>query len=102
MNAQNAHQLATHIWNDPVRTTECTRYYEAVISTLNETHQPDMTQDSLALFEAIAMVIGQLTGSLDERAADGSVNFIAARASFFRTEFIASGKAARHFVEDMN
>ncbi len=90
--------LASGVVNDPARFAECKRYYEAVIRTLNETHT-DGEQDAIALFEAFAMCLGQITGNLSDSERRGILAYIAARADAHAPIYAAAGKAAHHFEE---
>lgn len=97
-----AGKLAGGIWSDKQRAAECTRYYKMIIDALNATHDANNQQDALALFEALAMVIGQLTGSMAVAEAIGVRTFISDRAIDHGHEFAMAGKSARYFIDGVH
>ena len=96
--ATNVDNLAAGVIKDPARFADCVSYYEALITTLNATLR-DGEQDALALFEAIAMMLGQMTGNLSRDELEGLLVYITERAAFYAEAFASAGKAAQ-FIED--
>lgn len=94
--------LAGNIENDPARLREAVRYYEAMVATMNATHRPDGTQDALCVYEAIALLLAQLTAGIDDAAAVGARTYVYERSDTLRAFFAESGKGAKHFIEDLN
>lgn len=90
--------LAAGVVKDPARFAECNFYYEALLSTLNASHR-NGEQDAFALLEAIAMVLGQVTGNFPPDATTGALHYVTTRALMHAEAFVSAGKAARYFEE---
>lgn len=92
--------LAQNLYRDPVRAAEADRLYRALHAALSATHT-DGEQDALAVWEALALMIAQLTAGLPDTVANGVLVYIDQRIRHHRPEFATVGKAARHYVEGL-
>jgi hypothetical protein len=98
----NVADLARNLENDPARFREAVRYYEALVGVMNVTTGDDGTQDALCVYEAIALLLGQLTAGVEPDAARGVRTYVYERAQTLRDHFVESGNGAKHFIEDLN
>lgn len=84
--------------DDPQRFAETRRHFEAINRALNESHTGG-EQDSLCIFEAMGMMLAQLTGALSERERASLLTYAVVRADQLAPEFRKAGKAAAHLIE---
>lgn len=88
-------EIASRVYDDPSRLAEMRRYHAVIIDALNQEHHY-FEQDATCVFEAIAMVLGQLTGGLPEDKRTGVLRYVHARAEILGHQFLEAGKVARH------
>jgi hypothetical protein len=84
--------------NEPARFAETRRHFEAVNAALNRSHVNGQ-QDALCVFEAMAMMLGQLTGALSQRERDEFLGYVVVRANEHAKVFRAASKAAAHLFD---
>ncbi|MGB3044166.1 MAG: hypothetical protein WBB98_13365 [Xanthobacteraceae bacterium] len=92
--------LAQNLYRDPVRAAEAERLYRALHGALSAVHT-EGEQDALAIWEALSLMIAQLTAGLPDNVTDGVLAYIEQRVRHHRPEFASVGCAARHRVEGL-
>lgn len=97
MTADNSFYLLVRAFDDPVREAEAVRYHQALLKALNETHEHG-EQDGIAVMEAMARVLAQLTAGGTPCVADGFVTYVARRATELRQHVIKVGAQADHKI----
>lgn len=84
--------------DDPVRAAEVRRHFKALNHALNHSHV-NGEQDGLCVFEAMALMLGQLTGALSPKERSDFLAYVMVRADQFAPMFSGAGKAASHLFE---
>lgn len=92
--------LAKNLYRDPVRTAEAERLYRALHGALSATHS-EGEQDALAVWEALALMIGQLTAGLPDSVAEGVLAYIEQRVRHHRPDFASVGCVAERRIEGL-
>lgn len=80
---------------DPQRVLEVARHHKAMLSALNGSHV-NGEQDALCVFEAVAHIMAQLVGGMDEAHRAGILAYVGARAETLHRDFLAAGAVAEH------
>jgi hypothetical protein len=84
--------------DDPQRMAEVRQHFEAVNGALNNSHVGGQ-QDSLCVFEAMGLMLAQLTGALSQQERESLLTYTIVRADMLASEFRKAGKAAAHLIE---
>lgn len=90
-------ELALAIESDPVRSAEAIQHYEALLAAMNASHVGG-EQDALCVFEAVAMLTGQMIANLDKAGRQGAMAYIVDRAHHYAPAFLQAAAAAPHLV----
>lgn len=90
---------------EPARLQEINRHHRALLAALNQSYTPPAapggrgTQDALTVFEAIAMLLGQMIGNSNADEAHGTLEYLRRRALRYAPAAVAEGVAADHAYE---
>lgn len=84
---------------EPARTAEVAKHHAALLRAMNSSVDAKGEQDALCAFEAIAILLGQMTGGAQAESRPGILSYITHRALFHAARSDEAGEAARFEVE---